>query len=622
MNYARTYKASIDDPATFWAEAAQAIDWSRPYEAVQSGGRWFVGGQLNTCYNCLDRHVEGGNGQRIALIYDSPVTGSIERFTYAELLEQVALFAGVLVKQGVGAGDRVLIYMPMVPEAVVAMLATARIGAVHSVVFGGFASQELAVRIDDAQPKVLVTASCGIEGKKVVEYKPLLDQAIAEAAHQPQRCIVLQRPQMQCSMVEGRDLDWTALMATASPAECLPLQATDPLYILYTSGTTGKPKGVVRDNGGHAVALHWSMKNVYDIQPNDVFWAASDIGWAVGHSYIVYGPLLLGCTSLLHEGKPVGTPDAGNFWRIIAQHKVRTLFTAPTAIRAIKKEDPEGDFLKKYDVSCLRALFLAGERLDPDTYHWSKALLSCPVVDHWWQTETGWPVASNCLGLETLPTKPGSPTKPVPGYRVEILDEQGQVLGRERDGAVALKLPLPPGCFYTLWQDQERYQQSYLAPYPGYYFTGDGGYIDEDGYLFIMGRIDDVIIVSGHNLSTGSIEEAVSSHPCVAECAVFGVHDPLRTQVPLGLLVLKTGVDLPHSQIVSEVIELVRQRVGPVANFKQVAVVARLPKTRSGKILRSTMRKIADHQDFKIPSTIEDASVLDEIAQALKELGY
>jgi propionyl-CoA synthetase len=623
MTYQAQYRNSIENPDGFWAQAAQAISWDRPYDRVlDDQGRWFSGGRLNTCYNCIDRHVEGGRAAQAAIIYDSPVTDTKQVLTYAQLLDQVARFAGALTHLGVIRGDRVLIYMPMTPEALVAMYACARIGAVHSVVFGGFASQELAVRIDDAAPRVVVTASCGIETRRIVDYKPLLDRAIEMSSHQPERCVVLQRPQHRCELKPGRDIEWKEALSGAKPVPCLPLEASDPLYILYTSGTTGKPKGVVRDNGGHAVALAWSMKHVYDIKPGEVFWAASDIGWAVGHSYIAYGPLLHGCTALVHEGKPVGTPDPGEFWRVIAEHRVAALFTAPTAIRAIKREDPGGDYLTGHDLSCLRTLFLAGERLDPDTYHWARSLLGCPVIDHWWQTETGWPVAANCVGLELLPIKPGSPGRPVPGYVVEVLDEEGRPQPPERDGAVVLKLPLPPGCFGTLWQDDERYRETYLSPFPGYYATGDGGYIDADGYLFIMGRIDDVIIVSGHNLSTGSIEEAVASHPDVAECAVFGVRDPLRTQLPVGMLVLKSGVARDPAEVISEVIALVREGVGPVANFKQAAVVARLPKTRSGKILRSTMRMIADGVDFKPPATIGDPSVLDEIRQALANLGY
>ena len=622
MTYRELYQSAQDDPFGFWAKAAEQITWTRPYQHVLQGDNWFVGGRLNTCYNAVDRHVENGRSEQAALIYDSPVTGQKAQLSYRQLQERVARFAGALRAQGVEKGDRVLIYMPMTPEAVISMLACARLGAVHSVVFGGFASQELAVRIDDARPRVVVSASCGIEGQRVVEYQPLLHQAIELAQHKPAACIVLQRPQHPCELVLGRDVEWNDAERDVEPAECVEVESTDPLYILYTSGTTGKPKGVVRDNGGHAVALTWSMEHVYGMKPGEVFWAASDIGWAVGHSYITYAPLFFGCTSLIHEGKPIGTPDAGNFWRIISEHQVRTLFTAPTAMRAIKQADPEGDYLQPYDTSCLRALFLAGERLDPDTYHWSKGLLGCPVIDHWWQTETGWPVAANPLGVEMVPVKPGSPSHPVPGYVVEILDDEGNRLPPEKDGSVVLKRPLPPGCFTTLWEDEERCQSSYYERFPGYYFTGDGGYIDEDGYLFIMGRIDDVIIVSGHNLSTGSIEEAVSGHPDVAECAVFGVQDPLRTQLPIGLVVLKAGVSRASSEVVSEIVARVREKVGPVANFRKVEVVQRLPKTRSGKILRSALRKLADGVPFKTPSTIEDPSVLDEAKVALQKLGY
>lgn len=622
MTYRELYQSSLDDPIGFWRKASEKVSWSHPFDEVIQGDRWFVGGRLNTCYNAVDRHVENGRAEQAALIYDSPVTGQKERITYRQLRERVARFAGALRSQGVGKGDRVLIYMPMTPEAVISMLACARLGAVHSVVFGGFASQELAVRIDDARPRVVVSASCGIEGQRVVEYQPLLHQALELAQHKPSACIVLQRPQYPCQLVSGRDLEWSEAERDVDPAECVEVESTAPLYILYTSGTTGKPKGVVRDNGGHAVALTQSMEHVYGMKPGEVFWAASDIGWAVGHSYITYAPLFFGCTTLVHEGKPVGTPDAGNFWRIISEHQVRTLFTAPTAMRAIKQADPEGDFLKNYDISCLRALFLAGERLDPDTYHWSKGLLGCPVIDHWWQTETGWPVASNLLGVEMVPVKPGSPSRPVPGYVVEVLDDEGNSLPPEKDGSVVLKRPLPPGCFTTLWEDEERCRSSYYDRFPGYYFTGDGGYIDEDGYLFIMGRIDDVIIVSGHNLSTGSIEEAVSGHPDVAECAVFGVKDPLRTQLPLGLVVLKAGVIRPHDEVLAEIVARVREKVGPVANFRKVEVVERLPKTRSGKILRSTLRQLADGVPFKTPSTIEDPSALTIAKVALQRLGY
>ncbi|MEP6619305.1 MAG: propionyl-CoA synthetase [bacterium] len=626
-----TFQASYDeatrDPATFWGRAAEAIHWDTPFDRIVDATRapfyrWFTGGELNTCYNAIDRHVEGGRADQPAVIYDSPVTATKRTLTFAELRDEVARFAGALASLGVTRGDRVIIYMPMTVEALVGMYACARLGAVHSVVFGGFASHELAVRIDDAKPKVVLTASCGIEVARVVAYKPLLDRAMELAEHRPQHCIVLQREQLRCTLVEGRDLDWNVLAASAEPVGCTPVKATDPLYILYTSGTTGVPKGIVRDNGGHAVALTWSMQFVFGMSPGEVFWAASDLGWAVGHSYIVYAPLLYGCTTVIHEGKPVGTPDAGGFWRVISEYNVRTLFTAPTAFRAIKKEDPRGEHFRRYDASCLRALFLAGERLDPDTYHWARALIDRPVIDNWWQTETGWPVASNCMGFDPLPVKPGSPTKAVPGWVVQILDEEGKQLPANHEGAVVMKLPMPPGASPTLWQNDERYYNTYLARYPGYYLTGDGGYIDEDGYLFIMGRVDDIIICAGHNLSTGSIEASLAGHPDVAECAVFGVKDALKTQVPLGVVVLKAGVSRDTVTICKELVQRVRDDVGPVANFKQVAVVARLPKTRSGKVLRRTMRTIADGEPFSMPATIDDPAVLDEIRLALVGLGY
>ena len=626
-NYQRACDEAIRSPERFWGRAAEAIQWHRPWANVLDRSnaplyRWFTGGELNTCYNAIDFHVEHGRADQLALIYDSPVTGTRRTFTYGQLQEEVARFAGVLASLGVAKGDRVVIYMPMVPEAPIAMYACARIGAIHSVVFGGFASHELAARIEDAAPKVVVSASCGIEVKRIVEYKPLLDRALAISRHQPDYCITLQRREHRCAVLPPRDLDWHELMASARPAGWVPVAATDPLYILYTSGTTGMPKGVVRDNGGHAVALKWSMEHVYGVRPGEVFWAASDIGWVVGHSYIVYGPLLHGCTTVMYEGKPVGTPDPGEFWRVIEQYGVRVLFTAPTAIRAIKREDPDGEFFRKHDISSLRTLFLAGERLDPDTYHWARGLLQRPVIDHWWQTETGWPVAANCMGLEPLPVKPGSPTKPVPGYVVEILDEEGKPVPPNRDGAVAIRLPLPPGSMPTLWQNDERFRDTYLTRYPGYYLTGDGGYTDEDGYLFIMGRIDDVIIVAGHNLSTGSIEQALASHPDVAECAVFGAKDPLKTQLPVGLVVLKAGVRREPAVIAEELIDTVREQVGPVANFRQVAVVARLPKTRSGKVLRGTMRQIADGEPYRVPPTIDDPATLEEVRLALERLGY
>jgi propionyl-CoA synthetase len=625
--YQRAYDDAVRDPERFWARAGEAIHWLKPWDMVLDSSnaplyRWFTGGQLNTCYNAIDYHVEHGRADQAAVIYDSPVTGVRRTLSYRELLDEVARFAGVLTSLGVTKGDRVVIYMPMTPEALIAMYGCARIGAVHSVVFGGFASHELAVRIEHAAPKVVVSASCGIEIKRIVEYKPLLDRALEISRHRPAHCIVLQRPQQRCLMVPPRDLDWQELMASARPVDCVAVAATDPLYILYTSGTTGMPKGVVRDNGGHAVALKWSMQHVYGVEPGEVFWAASDIGWAVGHSYTVYGPLLHGCTTVMYEGKPVGTPDPGEFWRVIEQYQVRVLFTAPTSIRAIKREDPLGAYFRRHDVSGLRSLFLAGERLDPDTYHWARALLQRPVIDHWWQTETGWPVAANCMGLEPLVFKPGSPTKPVPGYVVEILDEQGNPLPPNREGAVTIRLPLPPGTLPTLWRDDARFQETYLRRYPGRYLTGDGGYIDEDGYLFIMGRIDDVIIVAGHNLSTGSMEQALASHRDVAECAVFGVKDPLKTQLPVGLVVLKAGVQRDPAVIREELIQIVREQVGPVANFKQVEIVARLPKTRSGKVLRGTMRQIADADPYQVPPTIDDPAALDEVRVSLERMGY
>ena len=622
--YEEVHRRSIADPEGFWREAASAVSWEQPPgERILDSSRppfyrWFPDATLNTCFNALDRHVEAGRGDQAALIYDSPVTATKRTYTYQELRDEVARLAGVLAGLGVTAGDRVVIYMPMVPEAVMSMLACARLGAVHSVVFGGFAPHELAVRVDHARPKVVISASCGIEGSRVVEYKPLLDLALAEAAHPPSACLILQRPQAVAAMTEGRDLDWVQAMAAASPVPCTTVAATDPLYILYTSGTTGVPKGVVRDNGGHAVALTWSIPNVYGVKAGEVFWAASDVGWVVGHSYIVYAPLLAGATTVLYEGKPVGTPDPGAFWRVASEHKVSVLFTAPTAIRAIKKEDPSGEHLRRYDLSRLRYLFLAGERLDPDTYHWASDLLNIPVVDHWWQTESGWPIVSNCMGIEALPIKAGSPTKAVPGYDVRILDEDGHDSPAGREGAVAIRLPMPPGTLPTLYLDDDRYVRSYLSRYPGFYLTGDGGHLDEDGYLFIMGRIDDVINVAGHRLSTGSMEEVLSTQPDVAECAVIGVADQLKGQVPVGFVVLKAGVDRKAQDVEAELVAMVRDRIGPVAAFKRALVVARLPKTRSGKILRATMRQIADGQEPNVPSTIDDPAILDEIAQALE----
>ena len=625
-SYETNYRRSLMEPAAFWAEAAEAVHWDRKWDRVLNASKgpffqWFQGGMLNTCYNALDVHVKNGRAEQAALIYDSPVSGVVRRMTYQELQDEVSRFAGSLRALGLEKGDRLIIYMPMIPEAAIAMLACARIGVVHSVVFGGFASQELAIRIDDAQPKAIVTASCGIEVQQVIPYKPLLDAAIDLAGHKPEVCVVYQRPQACASLKPGRDRDWQELMEAAEPVDCLPLEATDPLYILYTSGTTGKPKGVVRDNAGHAVALRWSLEHVYDVLPGDVFWAASDIGWAVGHSYTVYGPLLYGCTSVLYEGKPVGTPDPGAFWRVIAQHGVKVMFTAPTAFRAIKKEDPGGEYLKEFDVSCLQYLFLAGERLDPDTYHWARRLLGIPVIDHWWQTESGWPMAANCMGLTPHAFKAGSASKPVPGYDIQVLDSDGQVLGPNEEGLIAVKLPLPPGCLPTLWNDDQRYLDSYLSRFPGYYFTADGGRKDEEGYLYVMGRVDDVINVAGHRFSTGRMEEVVSSHPDVAECAVVGAQDPLKGQVPLGLVVLKAGVERGWKEIEREIIQRVRAEIGAVASLKRVSRVKRLPKTRSGKILRRTIRDIADGRDYSIPSTIDDPEIPREIELALKESG-
>ncbi|MEL7448216.1 MAG: propionyl-CoA synthetase [Pseudomonadota bacterium] len=619
------YQRSLSDRQGFWAEAADAVDWIEPWNQVLDDSRaplyrWFSGGVLNTCYNALDRHVDGGRSDQLALIYDSPVTGTQATFTYRELRDRVALCAGVLKAEGVTRGDRVVIYMPMIPEAVIAMLAVARLGAVHSVVFGGFAANELAVRIDDAAPRVIVTASCGLEPGRIVAYKPLLEQAIELAEHKPERCIVVQREQCAADMVDGRDLDWEAALAGAEPAGCVPVSATDPLYILYTSGTTGAPKGVVRDNGGHCVALTWTMRNIYGVQPGDVYWAASDIGWVVGHSYIVYGPLFNGNTTVLFEGKPVGTPDAGTFWRVIDEHNVRVLFTAPTAFRAIRKEDPDAKLMHHYDLSRLRSLFLAGERCDSDTLRWAQAQLGVPVIDHWWQTETGWSIAANCLGIEPMPVKPGSPTRPVPGMDLDVLDEAGKPVPRGKVGSLALKLPLPPGTFPTLWNADDLFVEKYLSEFAGYYSTADAGYIDEQGYVFVMSRTDDVINVAGHRLSTGAIEEALSGHPDIAECAVFGIADRLKGQLPLGLLVLKDGVDRNSSDIVTEAVARVREQIGPVAAFKKAAVVKRLPKTRSGKILRGTMRKIADGDDWTMPATIDDPAILAEISEVLETL--
>src|SRR3989449_72821 len=624
--YGETYARSMRDPEGFWAAAAEDINWERRWDRVFDGSRspfdrWFVGGTLNTCYNALDLHVDRGRGKQPALIYDSPVTGIVKSFTYRELRDLAARCAGMLRAQGVERGDRVILYMPMVPEAVIAMLACARIGAIHSVVYGGFAANELAKRIDDALPKLILSGSCGIEVNRVIPYKPLLDGAIDLARHKVPRCVILQRPQEAAAMVRGRDRDWHEEIAAAAPAECVPVAATDPLYILYTSGTTGIPKGVVRDNGGHAVALKWSMGAVYGMGAGEVYWAASDIGWVVGHSYIVYAPLLKGCTSILYEGKPVGTPDPGAFWRLIAEHGVNALFTAPTAFRAIKKEDPQGAHMTKYDLARFRTLFLAGERCDPDTLHWAEDKLGVPVVDHWWQTETGWPIAANCVGLGMLPVKAGSPTKPVPGYDVRVLDDDNREMPAGQVGSIAVRLPLPPGSLPTLWNNDEGYETSYLTRHPGHYLTGDAGYKDADGYLYIMSRVDDIINVAGHRLSTGAMEEVLAAHPDVAECAVVGVADEIKGEVPVGFVVTKAGVARSEAEIVRELVEKVREQIGPVAAFKTALVVKRLPKTRSGKILRGTMKKIADGQESSTPATIDDPVILAEITEALGTKG-
>jgi len=615
------------EPERFWSEAADAVHWYKRWSTVLDASRaphfrWFSGGVVNTCYNALDRHVAAGRADQPALIYDSPVTQTVACFTYRDLLDRVSRFAGVLLGQGVKIGDRVIIYMPMVPEAAIAMLACARIGAIHSVVFGGFAAHELAARISHAQPTVIVSASCGVEPNRVVCYKPLLDKAIELAAVKPRRCIILQRPEERAPLVPGRDLDWSELIAGAQPAECVPVAATDPLYILYTSGTTGMPKGVVRDNGGHLVALTWSMKNIYGVEPGEVYWAASDLGWVVGHSYILYGPLFNGNTTILYEGKPVGTPDPGAFWRVISQHGVRVQFTAPTAIRAIKRDDPNGEHVRRYDLSRFRTLFLAGERCDPDTLHWAEQRLGVPVIDHWWQTETGWPMGANCLGLGAIPVKPGSCARAVPGYDVRVLGADGHEVSSGQTGSLVVKLPLPPGCLPTLWDNDAGFVQSYLSQYPGYYLTADAGYKDADGYLWVMSRTDDIINVAGHRLSTGAMEEVLASHPDVAECAVVGVADQLKGEIPLGFIVLKAGVQRAPEAVVPDLVEMVRERIGPVACFKTATVVQRLPKTRSGKILRGTMKKIADGIEYRVPPTIDDPVILDEITTALTSLGY
>jgi propionyl-CoA synthetase len=628
--YREVYAAWKADPEKFWGEVAREIDWTKPAEKVfdrQAGiyGRWFVGAECNACHNAVDRHVEGGRTEQAAIAYDSPVTGTKRTFTYRELQEETAVLGAVLRDLGVGKGDRVILYMPMIPEAAIAMLACARIGAIHSVVFGGFAAKELATRIEDAEPKVILSASCGIEAARIVPYKPLLDEAIQLSRHKPQTCLIFQRPQAEAAMQEGRDRDWSVAVLAAKGAgkgaECVPVAATDPLYILYTSGTTGRPKGVVRDTGGYLVALKWSMKGLYGVEPGEVYWCASDVGWVVGHSYIVYGPLLHGCTSVLYEGKPVGTPDAGAFWRVISEHGAVALFTAPTAFRAIKKEDPDGKLMRNYDLSKFRTLFLAGERADPDTVQWAEQKLGVPIIDHWWQTETGWAIAGNPVGLGQLPVKYGSPTVPMPGYELHILDEGGREAPANVMGTIAVKLPLPPGCFPTLWNADERFRESYLTIFPGYYNTSDAGFLDEDGYVYVMGRTDDIINVAGHRLSTGGMEEVLASHPAVAECAVIGVRDELKGEVPCGFVVLKSGVATPPNVVESELVGLVREKIGPVAAFKLAITVGRLPKTRSGKILRGTMKKIADGDPWSMPATIDDPAILDEIAAALKGKG-
>jgi len=625
--YDEVFRRSLDDPEGFWAAAAEDISWYRKWDKVLDDSnppfyRWFPGALTNTCYNCVDRHVAAGRGAQTALIYDSPVTGKIRKFTYDELLDRVSRFAGVLSGLGVTMGDRVIIYMPMIPEAVFAMLACTRIGAIHSVVFGGFAAHELATRIDDSKPVVIVSASCGIEGTKVIPYKPLLDGAIDQSTHKPSHCVIVQREQLGCDLIAPRDVDWEAAMAAVKPVDCVPVEATHPCYILYTSGTTGQPKGVIRDTGGHMVGLRWSMRYVYGVEPGETYWAASDVGWVVGHSYIVYGPLLHGCTTILFEGKPVGTPDAGVYWRLIAEHGVAALFTAPTAFRAIKRDDPDGKLIGKYDLSRFRTLFLAGERSDPETVKWAEEHLRKPVIDHYWQTETGWAIIGNCVGLGQLPVKHGSPTKAVPGYDVRVVDDENREVSRGTIGAIVVKLPLPPSALPTLWQADERFVQSYMAEFPGYYKTADAGYMDEDGYLYVMARTDDIINVAGHRLSTGAMEEVLAQHPDVAESAVTGVADELKGQVPLGLLVLKAGVNRPHEEIVAEVIKLVRDQIGAVASFRLATVVERLPKTRSGKILRGTITKIADGEPYKMPATIDDPEILNEVEAALKRMGY
>ena len=627
MGYRETYDRCKDDPEAYWMDQASAIDWiTPPTKALTDHGdnlyEWYADGMVNGCYNAVDRHVEQGRGDQLAIIHDSPITGKSEKITYSQLKKRVEYLAGALLARGVEKGDTVIIYMPMIPQALEAMLACARLGAIHSVVFGGFAANELAVRIDDCKPKAIMAASCGLEPGRVVEYKPLLDSAIEQADHKPELCLILQREEHPCDLIEGRDLDWYEAQKDCLPAACFPVEGNFPAYILYTSGTTGAPKGVVRPTGGHLVALNWTMKNIYNVDPGDVFWAASDVGWVVGHSYICYAPLIHGNTTVVFEGKPIGTPDAGTFWRIIEEHKVRSFFTAPTAIRAVKREDPKGEFIKKYDLSSLRALYLAGERADPDTIEWAQDKLGKPVYDHWWQTETGYTIAGNPAGLEALPVKIGSPTVPMPGYDVQILDEAGHPQKPGELGAIAIKLPLPPGTLPTLWGATDRFIKSYLTTFPGYYETGDAGMMDEDGYLYIMARTDDVINVAGHRLSTGAMEEVLAGHPDVAECAVVGVSNALKGQSPVGFVCLSKGVDRPHAEITAECVKRIRDQIGPVAAFKTALVVDRLPKTRSGKILRATMVKIADNQPFKLPATIDDPAILDEIKVALQEIGY
>jgi propionyl-CoA synthetase len=626
LGYDEVYRRSIEHPLEFWGQASESVHWYRKWDSVLDNSnppftRWFSGGILNSCYNALDRHVETGRADQVALIYDSPVTSTVKKYTYRELRDSAAQCAGGLTRLGVRKGDRVVIYMPMIPEAVISMLACARIGAIHSVVFGGFAPKELATRIEDARPRVVMCSSCGIEVNRIIPYKPLLDSAIDLCTHKPDACVIVQRPEAPVPLIEGRDYDWSNFM-TGAPAACVPVAATDPLYILYTSGTTGKPKGVLRDNGGHLVALEWSMKNIYGVTPGEVYWAASDIGWVVGHSYIVYGPLFHGCTSVIYEGKSVGTPDPGAFWRVISEHGVSVLFCAPTAFRAIRREDPEARYLRKYDLSSLRMLFLAGERCDPDTLEWAKEQLRVPVIDHWWQTETGWSIGANCAGIELLPVRPGSCTKPVPGYDIRVFDTEGKPVTPGQNGNIVIKSPLPPGCLTTLWQNDADFVRTYFSTYPGYYYTSDAGFIDTEGYLWIMGRTDDIINIAGHRLSTGAMEEVLSHHPDVAECAVTGVHDPVKGEVPVGFIVLKSGRSRQPTEIERELVLMMRERIGPIASFKEVSVVKRLPKTRSGKILRGTIKKIADGVAFSVPPTIDDPAILDEIRDVLTERGY